>query len=152
MPFVCKKLLPSPAARLSRSCEALERSPNFVAFFTSSANAAGTAGPIHNFNWGLDNRIHGGTAGLGGVIHATNTASPTLVSLAGSDFSFDPRELTIAPEGGPAQSGLTFDNHGRKLWCDFAHPLRALRYDRNYMARNPFFPAPPEVMDVASPA
>jgi putative membrane-bound dehydrogenase-like protein len=128
----------------------VERRVIFSGF--GGTNTSGASGPVHNLNWGLDNRIHGATAGWGGVIRLTNTAGAAFVSLAGSDFSFDPRELTIAPEGGPAQSGMTFDNHGRKFWCDLTHPLRTLRYNRNYIARNPFFPAPSEIVDVASPA
>ena len=41
-----------------------------------------------------------------------------MASLASADFSFDPRALTICAEAGPAQSGLCFDNRGRKFTCD----------------------------------
>src|SRR5439155_5465423 len=75
-----------------------------------------------------------------------------LVSLAGSDFSFDPRSLVVSPEAGPAQSGLAFDSRGRKFVCDFALPLRLVMCEPRYVARNPFFPKPPEMMDVASAA
>ena len=74
------------------------------------------------------------------------------VSLTGSDFAFDPRTLMLVPEAGPAQSGLTFDNAGRKLFCDLTRPLRTPMYELRYAARNPFFPWPPEAIDVASPA
>ena len=53
---------------------------------------------------------------------------------------------------GPAQSGLTFDNWGRKLVSDFARPLRTPMYEPRYLTRNPWFPPPPEMVEVASPA
>jgi putative membrane-bound dehydrogenase-like protein len=106
----------------------------------------------NNFNWGLDNRIHAATAGLAGVAPASGTPDAAPVFLAGAEFSFDPRTLAIAAEPGSAQSGLTFDNGGRKFVCDPTHPLRTPMYEPRYLARNPFFPAPPETVEVASPA
>src|ERR1041384_6486786 len=71
----------------------------------------------NSFIWGLDDRIHGVTAGIGGLIVASNwPAGP--VSLAGSDFSLEPRTLEVRPEAGPSQSGLTFDSHGRRYVSD----------------------------------
>src|SRR5882757_9042195 len=76
---------------------------------------------LNNFTWGLDNRIHGGASGIGGVFAAGPKKKP--INLGRNDFSFDPRALTLLPEAGSAQSGLTFDNRGRKFFCDFTHPL-----------------------------
>ena len=72
--------------------------------------------------------------------------------MTGADFSFDPRALTIRAEAGPAESGLSFDDWGRKFTCDFTQPLRTPRYEPRYLARNPFFPPPPLMLEVASPA
>jgi putative heme-binding domain-containing protein len=72
--------------------------------------------------------------------------------MTGGDFAFDPRTLTVALEAGPAESGLAFDDRGRKFLCDPLHLLRTPLSEPRYLARNPFFPAPPEMVDVASPA
>ena len=106
----------------------------------------------NNLNWGIDNRIHGGSAGVSGLVPGSATPGAALASLASADFSFDPRALTICAEAGPAQSGLTYDNWGRKLTCDFMRPLRTPRYEPRYLTRNPFFPPPPRMLEVASPA
>jgi len=105
----------------------------------------------NNFNWGLDNRIHGATAGLGGLVVAPNWAGGP-VSLKGADFSLEPRTLEVMPEAGPAQSGLTFDSQGRKFVTDFARPLRMVMFDRRYATRNPFYANPRELLEVLSPA
>ena len=105
---------------------------------------------VNNFNWGLDNRIHGAAADVGGLITASNWPS-TPVSLAGFDFSFDPRSLAVFPETGPSQSGLTFDQNGRRFTCDYSCPLRLPMYAPRYAVRNPFYVEPPEMIDVASP-
>jgi putative membrane-bound dehydrogenase-like protein len=106
----------------------------------------------NNLNWGMDNRIHGASAGVPGLVPGSSLPGAALASLAGADFSFDPRALTICAEAGPAQSGLSFDNWGRKFTCDFMRPLRTPRFEPRYVARNPFFSPPPPMVEVASPA
>jgi putative membrane-bound dehydrogenase-like protein len=106
---------------------------------------------INSFNWGLDNRIHGVTAGIGGVV-TTPGWSAGSVSLAGSDFAFDPRTLAVIAETGPAQSGLSFDNAGRRFICDFVRPLRLPTFDQRYVDRDPYYPKPPAILEVAVPA
>ena len=106
---------------------------------------------INSFCWGLDNRIHGVTAGIGGVI-TTPGWSAGSVSLAGCDFAFDPRTLAVVPETGPAQSGLSFDNIGRRFVGDFVHPLRLPMFDLRYVDRNPYYARPAAMLDVAIPA
>jgi putative membrane-bound dehydrogenase-like protein len=117
-----------------------------------STNMAGAPAFPNNFNWGLDNRIHAASAGVAGFVPGSSAPGAALVSLTGADFSFDPRALTLCAEAGPSQSGLSFDNWGRKLTCDFTRPLRSPRYEPRYLARNPFFPPPPAMFDAASPA
>ncbi len=72
---------------------------------------------INSFRWGLDNRIHGATAGNGGTI--TRPARPEFkpVPLRGRDFSFDPVSLDLRRENVTAQHGMSFDNWGRKFTC-----------------------------------
>ena len=91
----------------------------------------------NSLNWGLENRFYGVTSGSGGVIAAENRSGPG-VSLAGRDFSFDPRTLAVFPETGVASSGLTFDNSGRRYVSDFGRPLRVVLEDARYISRNPF--------------
>ncbi len=116
-----------------------------------SSNALDSAALPNGFNWGLDNRIHGAAAGLGGLVTALGTPNAPPVALGRHDFAFDPRTLTLSPEAGSAQSGLSFDSRGRKFISDFTRPLQLPMYDLRYIARNPFFPKPPEAIDVASP-
>jgi putative membrane-bound dehydrogenase-like protein len=117
-----------------------------------NTNTANASAHPNNFNWGLDNRIHAASAGVAGFVLASSAPGAALVSLNNSDFSFDPRGLTMCAEAGPTQSGLSFDDWGREFTCDFMRPLRAPRYEPRYLARNPFFPPPPLMLDAASPA
>jgi putative membrane-bound dehydrogenase-like protein len=102
---------------------------------------------LNSFSWGLDNRIHGGAAGLGGTIIAVKASGAPKVELGRNDFSFDPRTLTLWPEIGSAQTGLCFDNRGRKFITDYGSPLRMQMYELRYTLRNPFFLKAPEVSD-----
>jgi putative membrane-bound dehydrogenase-like protein len=104
---------------------------------------------VNGFTWGLDNRIHAGASGMGGAISGGPGSEP--VTLGRNDFCFDPRALTLVPEAGSAQSGLTVDNRGRKFFCDFTRPLRQAIFDPTYFARNPFFPPGQDVVDSAQP-
>lgn len=113
-------------------------------------NSSSTAGRLNSFKWGLDNRIHGVTAGIGGIIAAANWPGDP-VSLEHSDFSFNPRTLAVVRESGPAQSGLTFDDWGRRFVSDWTKPLRLALYDERYLERNPFQPQAPAMIDVVSP-
>ena len=106
----------------------------------------------NNFNWGLDNRIHGAGGGIAGILTSTSTSPGSQDELAGCDFSFDPFGLGIEPEGGPSQSGLTFDSSGRKFTSDLTRPLRRPMYEPRYTARNPFYAKPPMAINAADPA
>jgi putative membrane-bound dehydrogenase-like protein len=114
-------------------------------------NAPDASRLLNNFNWGLDNRIHGATAGLGGIISSSNWPSGP-VSLTGCDFSFDPRSLAVFAESGSAQSGLTLDGWGRRFASDLARPLLTPMSEPRYTERNPFCPSAPSLVDAASTA
>jgi putative membrane-bound dehydrogenase-like protein len=107
---------------------------------------------LNNFVWGLDNRIHGGSAGIGGSITSFGASGAAPVVLGHDDFSFDPRSLTLSVEAGPARTGLCFDARGRKFACGPRHPLEATMFEPRYFARNPLVARPPELVDVASPS
>lgn len=117
-----------------------------------STNPATASTLPNNFNWGLDNRIHAASGGVAGFVPAYGAPGAVAVPLNSADFSFDPRGLTLHAEAGPTESGLSFDDWGRKFTCDFMQPLRTPRYEPRYLARNPFFPPPPLMIEVASPA
>ena len=105
---------------------------------------------INNLAWGPDNRIHGVAAGLEGNI--TGGTLPQPLSLAGADFSFNPRTLDLRRETGNGRSGLTFDNFGRKFVSDSSRPVRQPVLPRHYLDRNPFLDYGTTVHDVALPA
>lgn len=106
---------------------------------------------LNSFQWGIDNRIHLGTAGVGGHVRNVAAGAETL-NVAGFDLSFDPRTARLQVEPGTAQSGLTFDDYGRKYVSNFDRPLRTPIFEVRYMARNPFTPAPEPLVEVALPA
>jgi putative membrane-bound dehydrogenase-like protein len=124
------------------------------AIFTgfTGTNLLGERALPNNFTWGLDNCIHAASAGVSAFVPGSSGPSADLVSLTGADFCFDPRALTMRVEAGPALSGLCFDDWGHKFTCDPTRPLRSPRYEPRYLARNPFFAPPPQMLDVTSPA
>jgi putative membrane-bound dehydrogenase-like protein len=116
--------------------------------------AAGVArlnvqGLLNNFQWGLDNRIHGATGPNGGRITSQHFPAKT-VELRGRDFSFDPRNLSdFRAETGGGQHGLSFDNTGRKYICSNSDHIRLCMYEDRYANRNPFYNMPPPVVSIA---
>jgi len=105
----------------------------------------------NHFTWGLDDRIHAAAAGISGLVTTSNGPASGPVTLAGQDFSFDPRSLALQLESGSGQTGLSFDSYGRKYFCDNLHPLRRVMYETRYAARNPYFPRAVPVIDVITP-
>jgi putative membrane-bound dehydrogenase-like protein len=104
---------------------------------------------LNNFTCGVNGRIYGATAGLGGSIVASNWPGSAM-EIEENDFSFNPRTLAVFAETGPAQSGLSFDNCGRAFMCDPGRPLRLAMYDARYWLRNPFFARANPVRDVGA--
>ena len=107
-------------------------------------------GLLHNFNWGPDNRIHGGSAGLGGIVHNLRSATGEQAELRLYDFSFDPLSSNFRPQAGPSQSGLCFDSRGRRFLTDFTQPLKVPMCEPRYTDRNPFFAKAPPNIEVAN--
>lgn len=101
---------------------------------------------VHNFNWGLDNRIHAATGASGGVATPVNG---TGVSVLGRDFAFDPRSMVVMVENGDGHRGLTFDNSGRRYTCTATEPARLPVFEWRYAVRNPFFDFPSPTIDLA---
>ncbi len=126
-----------------------ERKVVFTGFGSTTARLNVQALP-NCLQWSLDNRIHGATAGNGGVIKqvAASTPQPDL-NLSGRDFSFDPRTLTMRAEGPTAQYGMSFDSKGRKFVCSNSDHLQVLMYDARYAGRNPFYAMPSARVSIA---
>jgi putative membrane-bound dehydrogenase-like protein len=124
------------------------------AIFTgfTGTNQLGERALVSSFTWGMDNCIHAASGGVSAFAPGSSALGADLVSLTGADFCFDPRALTLWAEAGPAQSGVCFDDWGRKFACDPMRPLRSPRYERRYLARNPFFAPSPQMIEVVGPA
>jgi len=85
---------------------------------------------INSFHWTLDNRIHGSTAGNGGVVRRADDPAAAAVELGGRDFSFDPMTLDLRPEIGGGQHGVGFDDYGRKYVTSNSSHIQQVVYGR----------------------
>ena len=104
---------------------------------------------LNSFVWGLDNRIHGATSGSGGLVKSLRHPGTKPIDLRGRDFSFDPRTMTLTPEAGGGQHGLSFDDYGWRFTCNNSDHLRLFMYGERYAARNPFYAMPASLADIA---
>jgi putative membrane-bound dehydrogenase-like protein len=102
----------------------------------------------NSLRWGLDNRIHGQTAGNGGRINRAGETNARSLVLRGRDFNFDPRTLRIEAEAGGGQYGMTYDDRGRKFVCSNSRHIMAIMYDTRYAERNPHYNMPPALVDI----
>ena len=114
-------------------------------------NELGPGRSLNSFTWGLDNRLHIATAGIGGALAQPGSSEQPLAVEQG-DFSFDPRTLVPRLEDGSADTGVSFDSFGRQFVCSYAHPISQCMAEYRYWSRNPFFPRANPLRDVISPA
>ena len=98
--------------------------------------------------WGLDNRIHGQTAGNGGLVTRAEQTNAAPLALRGRDFYFDPRTLKIEAEAGGGQFGMAYDDRGRKFACSNSRHIMAFMYETRYAERNPFYHMPAALVDI----
>ncbi len=102
-------------------------------------------GLFNSFAFDVDGRIHGAGSSTGGEIRRVGEDGEPVgeaVSIAGRDFSFDPRTFDFRPETGGAQHGRSTDDLGDVYLCHNSdHAIRVMVEDR-LLAGNPFFPAP----------
>ena len=103
---------------------------------------------LNSFNWGLDNRIHGQTAGNGAMVVPGDKPNAKPIELRNRDFIFDPRTLEIGPEAGGGQYGMCFDNRGRRFVCSNSHHIQEFMYEARYGERNPYYNLPPALLDI----
>ena len=122
-------------------------------------------GLMNSFHFGLDNRIHGSASAVGGTIRRPSEtakaskpvvdSSPAVagdggVNVSGRDFSFDPRSLTVRPETGGAQHGMSFDAAGGKYVCSNSDQAIRCMIDDRFLSRNPFYTPPSAKISVAA--
>jgi putative membrane-bound dehydrogenase-like protein len=103
---------------------------------------------VNCLRWGLDNRIHGQTAGNGGLVKRADDPNGSPLSLNGRDFYFDPRTLKMEAEAGGGQYGMAFDDRGRRFVCSNSRHIMTFMYDTRYAERNPFYNMPAPLVDI----
>ncbi len=116
--------------------------------FGETTNGSGGKVVISSLAWGLDNRIHAATAGLGGDV-ISSSAPVQSVILSNGNFAFDPRSFLLTSESGSGASGMCFDNRGRKFVSSPTRHLQMVMYDAASAGRNPFYEMPAVLEDLA---
>lgn len=96
----------------------------------------------NNLQWGIDNKVYGATGPNGGSIQRIDTPNTAPVSLAGSDFAFDPMTLSIEPVSGMSQWGNAFDDSYNRFVCRNIAPARHVVLPLHYLKQNPFLRIP----------
>jgi putative membrane-bound dehydrogenase-like protein len=118
--------------------------------FASSQPKLNVQQLFNSFTWGVDNRIHGSTASNGGTIQQiVNGQSVSSLPLGSRDFSFSPRTLSIRPETGGGQHGMSFDDAGRKFICSNSSHIRMAVIDDRYLQGVTGLNLPPSAIDIA---
>ncbi len=120
--------------------------------FTSFGNSDNKVAGVISFTslaWGLDNRIHVGTAGKGGDAISGSEPRSSVVLSAGN-FSFDPRSFQLFDEGGSAQSGMCFDGEGRCFVCATNRPIELVMGNARYAWRDPNIPVGGSLLDLTA--
>ncbi len=120
----------------------------FTGFGAGKGDKLNVQALVNGLRWGLDNRIHGQTAGNGGVLKRPDMPNDPALELHGRDFSFDPRRLDLRTETGGGQYGMCFDNRGRKFVCSNSHHIQTFMYDAHYGERNTFYNMPAALVDI----
>jgi len=103
---------------------------------------------FNSFRWGPDNRIWGATASSGGKVRRPDDSSFPVVSVRGSDFSFDPETLDFRTENGTAQYGMTFDSQGRRFVSQNSRHVIWVAYERDHVRPNPHYELPEPLVDI----
>lgn len=120
----------------------------FTGFGAGKGDKLNVQSLLNSFCWGLDNRIHGQTAGNGGLVTSASDPSAKPLDLNGRDFVFDPRTMRMEPETGGGQYGMCFDNRGRRYVCSNSHHIQTFMYDARYGERNRAYNMPPALVDI----
>ncbi|HEV2292806.1 MAG TPA: PVC-type heme-binding CxxCH protein [Tepidisphaeraceae bacterium] len=118
--------------------------------FGNTQERLNVQGLFNNFNWGLDNRIHGCSGLNGGLVEQKLHPDRPPLDVRGKGFVIDPRDWSMTTENGGGQYGLSFDPWGRLYTCSNSSHIETFMYDARYAARNPHYAMPnPRVMIAA---
>jgi putative membrane-bound dehydrogenase-like protein len=130
--------------------------------FGTTPEKLNVQGLFNNFQWGLDNRIHGCSGLVGGLVTRANgsPAAPPRdgnrepLDVRGKGLVIDPRTWSMTTEAGGGQYGLSFDPTGRLFTCSNSSHIETFMYDLRYAARNPHvdLPHPRVAIPVDGPA
>jgi putative membrane-bound dehydrogenase-like protein len=115
--------------------------------FGDATNGVNGAVIFSTIIWGMDNRFHVATAGLGGDVISSSSPKQSIV-LSGGCFSFDPRTFALADESGFGPSGMALDNRGRRFVSSPVQHIQMVMYESRYAARNPYFKMPDVLFDM----
>jgi putative membrane-bound dehydrogenase-like protein len=107
-------------------------------------------GLFNNFNWGLDNRIHGCSGHVGGSVKQALHPDKPPLDVKNKGFVIDPRDWSMTTEAGGGQYGLSFDHAGRLFTCSNSSHCEVFMYDERYAARNPFAQIPDPRISIAA--
>ena len=120
----------------------------FTGFGADKGDKLNVQALVNCLRWGLDNRIHGQTAGNGGKVKRPQDPDSAALDLSGRDFNFDPRTYALAAENGGGQYGMSFDDRGRKFVCSNSHHVQTFMYEARYAERNTVYNMPPALVDI----
>jgi putative membrane-bound dehydrogenase-like protein len=120
----------------------------FTGFGAGKGDKLNVQALVNSLVWGLDNRIHGQTAGNGGRVVLADQPNAKPIELSGRDFYFDPKTMEMGTESGGGQYGMCFDDRGRRFACGNSHHIMTFMYETRYGDRNPFYNMPAPLVDI----
>ncbi|MEO6434656.1 MAG: PVC-type heme-binding CxxCH protein [Tepidisphaeraceae bacterium] len=122
--------------------------------FGATPEKLNVQGLFNNFQWGLDNRIHGCSGTNGGMVRQLMHPHAAPIDVRGKGFVIDPRDCSMTTEFGGGQYGLSFDPAGRLYTCSNSVHIETFMYDARYAGRNPHatLPSPRVCIALDGPA
>ena len=106
--------------------------------FGATQEKLNVQGLINHFIWGLDNRIHGCSGLVGGMVKQTMRPHVPPIDVRGKGIVIDPRDWSMRTEAAGGQYGLSFGHTGRLWTCSNSVHIETFMYDISYARRNPF--------------
>src|SRR5688500_13633615 len=110
--------------------------------FGATSEKLNVQGLFNNFQWGLDNRIHGCSGSNGGLVRQVEHPDREPLDVRGKGFVIDPRDWSMTTEFGGGQYGLSFDPTGKLYTCSNSVHIETFMYAARYAARNPYATLP----------
>lgn len=107
-------------------------------------------GLFNNFQWGLDNRIHGCSGHDGGMVKQVLHPDKPPLDVRGKGFVINPRDWSMTTEAGGGQYGLSFDHLGRLFTCTNSSHCETFMYNARYGTNNPYATLPDPRISIAA--